>query len=203
MVGNSGLGNAINTLSGSGFANRGLVIRRAFERLSLAHITEGKTHDITVARRVQFAAGTIVVMDRAYVDFDWWERLSEGGVYFVTRLKKDIQYDVLEECPAPQQSDIRRDQIIQLRSSLKRSYAMKLRVVTMWNEEKQEELQFLTNHLKFGVTTIARIHKERWQIEICNRRLHCCGSLQHVSTLRGSRSRTELQRQCQLAQRHP
>jgi hypothetical protein len=30
-----------------------------------------------------------VVMDRAYVDFDWWERLTEGGVYFVTRLKKD------------------------------------------------------------------------------------------------------------------
>ena len=43
---------------------------------------------------------------------------------------------------------------------------MKLRVVTMWNEEKQEELQFLTNHLKFGATTIARIYKERWQIEI-------------------------------------
>ena len=105
-------------------------------------------------------------MDRGYVDLDWWERLTEGGVYFVTRLKKDIQYDVLEERAAPQKSDIRRDQIIQLRSSLKRSYAMKLRVVTMWNEEKQEELQFLTNHLKFGATTIARIYKERWQIEI-------------------------------------
>ena len=131
-----------------------------------AHITDGKTHDITVARQMQFTAGTIVVMDRAYVDFDWWERLTEGGVYFVTRLKKDIQYDVLEECPVPQKSDIRRDQIIQLRSSLKRNYAMKLRVVTMWNEEKQEELQFLTNHLKFGATTIARIYKERWQIEI-------------------------------------
>jgi IS4 transposase len=38
--------------------------------------------------------------------------------------------------------------------------------VTMWNEEKQEELQFLTNHLTFGATTIARIYKERWQIEI-------------------------------------
>lgn len=131
-----------------------------------ARITDGKTHDITVARRMQFAAGTIVVMDRGYVDFDWWERLTESGVYFVTRLKKDIQYDVLEECPAPAKSDIRRDQVIQLRSSLKRSYAMKLRVVTMWNEEKQEELQFLTNHLKFGATTIASIYKERWKIEI-------------------------------------
>jgi IS4 transposase len=43
---------------------------------------------------------------------------------------------------------------------------MLLRVVTMWDEDKQEELQFLTNHLGLGATTIARIYKERWQIEI-------------------------------------
>jgi len=34
------------------------------------------------------------------------------------------------------------------------------------DEEKQEEITFLTNHLKFGATTIARIYKERWQIEL-------------------------------------
>ena len=43
---------------------------------------------------------------------------------------------------------------------------MLLRVVTVWDEEKKEEIQFLTNHVKFGATTIARIYKERWQIEI-------------------------------------
>jgi len=131
-----------------------------------ARITEGKTHDITVARRMKFEPGTIVVVDRGYVDFDWWEKLTEQGVYFVTRLKKDIQYDVLEEQTPPEKSNIRGDQIIRLRSSLKRTYEMKLRVVTMWDEDKQEELQFLTNHLKFGATTIAGIYKERWQIEI-------------------------------------
>jgi IS4 transposase len=41
-----------------------------------------------------------------------------------------------------------------------------LRVVTKWDAEKQEEIQFLTNHLEFGTTTIARIYRERWQIEI-------------------------------------
>ena len=41
-----------------------------------------------------------------------------------------------------------------------------LRVVTVWNEEKNEEMAFLTNHFEFGPTTIARIYKERWQIEL-------------------------------------
>ena len=43
---------------------------------------------------------------------------------------------------------------------------MQLRLITKWDEEKQEEVQFLSNHLKLGATTIARIYKERWQIEI-------------------------------------
>jgi hypothetical protein len=41
-----------------------------------------------------------------------------------------------------------------------------LRLVTVWNEEKQEEIMFLTNHLTFGATTVAAIYKERWQIEL-------------------------------------
>ena len=39
-------------------------------------------------------------------------------------------------------------------------------MVTLWDESKQQELVFLTNHFDFGPTTIARIYKERWQIEL-------------------------------------
>jgi len=131
-----------------------------------AHITDGKSHDITVARKFKFQPGTIIAMDKGYVDFDWWERLTEQGVYFVTRLKRDLLWDEVSTRPVPQNSTIRKDQNIQLRASLQRSYSMQLRVVTLWDEEKQEEFQFLTNHLQFGATTITRIYKERWQIEI-------------------------------------
>ena len=58
-----------------------------------AHITDGKSHDITVARKFKFQPGTILAMDKGFVDFDWWERLTEQGVYFVTRLKKDLEWD--------------------------------------------------------------------------------------------------------------
>jgi hypothetical protein len=131
-----------------------------------AHITDGKSHDMTAARKFKFQPGTILAMDKAYVDFDWWERLTEQGVYFVTRLKRDLLWEEVDTRPVPQHSSIRKDQIIQLRASLQRNSSMQLRVVTMWDEKKQEEFQFLTNHLQFGATTITRIYKERWQIEI-------------------------------------
>src|SRR5260370_27053722 len=131
-----------------------------------ARITDGKSHDITVARKFKFQPGTIIAMDKGYVDYDWWERLTGQGVYFVTRLKKDLLWDEMGRRPVPQNSNIRQDRFIQLPASSQRSYAIRLRVVTMWGEEKHEELHFLTNHLEFGATTITRIYKERWQIEI-------------------------------------
>ncbi len=76
------------------------------------------------------------------MDYDWWERLTQQGVYFVTRLKKDMQWEEIESRTVPQNSSILKDQIIQLTSS-QRNYTMKLRVVTMWDEKKKQELQFL------------------------------------------------------------
>jgi len=130
-----------------------------------ACLTDGKSHDITAAREIHFQPGTILVMDRGYVDYDWWYELDRQGVYFVTRLKKDLQWKVVENRPVPKKSDILRDQIIEIRP-YRRNYTLKLRVVTKWDADNQEEIQFLTNHLEFGPTTIARIYRERWQIEI-------------------------------------
>ena len=76
---------------------------------SFACITDGKTSDIEVARQFQFAPGTVVVMDRAYVDYDWWERLTQQGVFFVTRFKSDLKHEVVEERTVPQNRNIRAD----------------------------------------------------------------------------------------------
>jgi len=52
-----------------------------------AVMTEGKTADVTEARKMRFEAGTLLVFDRGYSDYDWWLDLTRGGVNFVTRLK--------------------------------------------------------------------------------------------------------------------
>ena len=130
-----------------------------------ACITDGKKHDVTVGRTWRFQPGTIVVFDKGYVDYDWWEQMTADGVYFVTRFKQDLKIEVIADREVPQNSNVRRDQDIRI-TPYRKDSALLLRLVTIWDEEKQEEITFLTNHLKFGATTIARIYKERWQIEL-------------------------------------
>jgi hypothetical protein len=77
-------------------------------------VTEGKRHDVRVARTLRLDPGTIVVMDRGYVDYAWFGRLTTAGVFFVTRLKDNAAYTVVERRPVPERSAILRDEIIEL-----------------------------------------------------------------------------------------
>jgi len=127
-------------------------------------ITTGKYSEQTVARRRRYARGTILVMDRGFVDFRWFRQLNESGVWFMTRMKKDTAYRVLESHPIGK--GLVSDERIQLtgKKSGKR-YPEVLRLVTIDTAEG-EQLQFLTNHMSLSASTIADVYKDRWQIEI-------------------------------------
>jgi hypothetical protein len=129
-------------------------------------ITDGKSSDIAVARQLKWAKETIVVIDRGYVDYQWWQSIDKDGAYFVTRRKKDVPLEAIEERTPPQNSNVVKDQIVRLKSDKLAGGELILRLVTIWNKEKNEEMEFLTNHLKLGATTISNIYKERWQIEL-------------------------------------
>jgi hypothetical protein len=134
---------------------------------SYAVITEGRQHEVTVARTLTFAPGTILVIDRGYVDFGWFAELTRQGVFFVTRLKDNAAYAVLGTRAVPHRGPIVRDELITLtggRTAAKCPYP--LRVVEVTDPATGDPLVFLTNQLTFGPTTIARIYKDRWQIEL-------------------------------------
>jgi hypothetical protein len=130
-----------------------------------AVITDGKKSDQWAARRLSFEPGTIIVCDRGYVDYAWWQKLTDEGVYFVTRFKKDIRFEKLEERPTPQTGGIVSDQVICLAGPKGSQCPMRLRLITKLDADSGEEIQFLTNHPKLGSTTVARVYKERWQVE--------------------------------------
>jgi Transposase DDE domain. len=54
----------------------------------LVSISDGKTADITAGRHINFLKGSIVVFDRGYNDYKWFNSLTSNGIIFVTRLKK-------------------------------------------------------------------------------------------------------------------
>src|SRR5258708_5566861 len=131
-----------------------------------AVMTEGKTADITEARKMHFESGTLLVFDRGYSDYDWWLNLTREGVNFVTRLKDSAVYGVVESRPVPENSNVIRDEVIVLVSQQEVGPEARLRRIEVWVEEKNETMVFVTNNLKLAARTIARIYKERWQIEL-------------------------------------
>lgn len=132
-----------------------------------ACITEAKVHDVTPAKTLRFAPGTIVAMDRGYTDYGLFGAWCEQGVYFVTRLKTNAAYRIRKIRPVPPSGNVLSDQLIELDSIKgRRDCPHMLRRVVVWDEVNERSIVLLTNHLGFAAGTIGRIYKERWQIEL-------------------------------------
>lgn len=131
------------------------------------HVTEGKTGDVKVAQKLDFPRGSIVAIDRGYTDYFLFTRWTREGVFFVCRLKANADVVTVKSRPVPRNGQVLRDEIIRLKPfEAGRPDLEDLRCVTIWLEDKQEELELLTNHFGLAASTIAAIYKERWQIEL-------------------------------------
>jgi hypothetical protein len=132
-----------------------------------ALITDGKATDVKTAYQFTLPAGSIVAVDRGYCDFQLFYRWHKAGVFFVTRLKGNAAFEIVQNRPIPQRSNVRSDQVIRLTSPVtRRKYPELLRRVVVWDEENKREIVLLTNHLQFGASTIGRIYRDRWEIEL-------------------------------------
>lgn len=138
---------------------------------SYAVITEGKKHEVRVARQMRLAPGTILVFDRGYTDYEWFASLIQQGVYFVTRLKENADYGVVENLAVPQGRGVRRDQVIFFYKLAKAGIDAYFRRIEFYDEENDRVLVFLTSHMGLAAATIAAVYKERWQIELFFRAL--------------------------------
>lgn len=132
-----------------------------------ALLTDGDTNDVRVAQKLDFAAGTIVVIDRGYLDYALYHQWTQAGVYFVTRPRTNMLYEVIETRTVGRRGNVSCDQTIQLADGYGRKRCPSLlRQVTVWDAEQQRELVFLTNIFHLAASTIAAIYKDRWQIEL-------------------------------------
>jgi hypothetical protein len=130
-------------------------------------ITEARRSDVKMTDAFPLNPGSIVAMDRGYYDYALFGKWTDQKIYFVTRLKDNAAYEVLEERPVPANSNIRSDQLIRFTGdkALKDCPCL-LRRVALWDAVKQREIVLLTNLMEFGSTTIAAIYQDRWEIEL-------------------------------------
>ncbi len=133
------------------------------------NISDGKKHDVKAAHEMSFPAGSVVVMDKAYVHYKWLNNLDSSKAFFVTRAKNNMQYQVIESylIDSKNKNWLLEDKDVLLTGFYpQQDYPGKLRLVRIWDEENQQELTFMSNNLSWTASTIADLYKARWDIEI-------------------------------------
>jgi len=130
-------------------------------------ITEAKKSDVRMAQSLNLNAGSIVAMDRGYNDYALFGKWTDRGVFFVTRLKDNAAYEVVESAMGPLPRNILADELIRFTGAKAvKNCPHLMRRVVVWDPINEREIVLLTNLLHCGPTTIAAIYKDRWQVEL-------------------------------------
>jgi putative transposase len=101
-------------------------------------LSDGNENDRVQGRKFTFPAGSIVAFYQGYNDYRWFGQPTKQGVSFVTRLRPNAVYKVLERKSVDKRKGITSGQ----------------------------RYTFLTNNFSFCAATIAAIYKDRWQVDL-------------------------------------
>jgi len=134
---------------------------------SLAIITHGKIHDVTILDQMNFEPGAFYIFDRGYLDFARLQKIHRAGAFFVTRAKNNFQFKRLYSHPVDKSTGVQCDQIIVLKGFYaKKDYPDKLRRIRYFDVTQNKWFVFLTNNFTLPALTIAQLYQSRWQIEL-------------------------------------
>jgi len=134
---------------------------------AFVQVTDGKVHDVNVLDQIVPEAGAFYVMDRGYIDFERLFVLTLSSAFFVVRSKSNVLLQRRYSHSVDKSTGVRSDQTVILSSYGSASvYPDALRRVNYFDAESGQRLIFLTNNFVLPALTIARIYKQRWQVEL-------------------------------------
>lgn len=140
----------------------------------MIRFSPGAANDMRFLKDIHLPKGSLVVFDRGYNDYNAFNRFTDQGISWVTRLHQHLAYTILDEnrVSEPQcRKGVVNDRIIRLGVEYKPNKPkVKARLIT-FTDDSGKVFEFLTNNFKLMPATIAGIYKKRWQIELLFKRI--------------------------------
>ena len=131
------------------------------------HISDGKLHDVNILDILIAQPGSFYLMDRGYVDFARLYTMQQASAFFITRSKRNFQYQRRYSYPVDKSTGLRCDQTIILTGvNTAKHYPMPLRRIRYYDAETDKSLTFITNNFVLPALIIAHLYKARWQVEL-------------------------------------
>ena len=114
--------------------------------------------------------GDIVAMDRAYIDYEKLEALTQREVLYVTKMKKNLKYNIMEDCMYQTTDGLMevRIQHVTFSKVLKGGEILihHARIITYADTKKHKLVALLTNDMESDPNEIIEIYRKRWEIEL-------------------------------------
>ena len=132
--------------------------------------TSAATNDSFMLKPSTLNKGDIMAMDRAYIDYEKFEELTQRGVVYVTKLKKSLKYakneDIMYQTPNGLMEV--RLQYVTFSKQVKGGETIihHARIVTYVDVKKRKLVSLLTNDLASDPDEIIAIYRRRWEIEL-------------------------------------
>jgi len=141
-------------------------------------ITAAKVHDKNFLKELELISHSMVVFDRAYNYYMQFALWTEKQIYFVTRMKKNAVYTVIETVQEHERikgkAMVIKEEIIELeyhpendkgKKITNQTKTLRLRKVC-YQDEKNRYYEFLCNNFEITAEEIAFLYKKRWGIEL-------------------------------------
>lgn len=128
------------------------------------HFTSAATHDHIMLNKLKLTNGTFIAMDRAYIDYKVFQEFTDNGVFYVTKMKKNLRYTKLNGHYLVNEDGlvVLSDQAVELK---KDDVTHASRRIEYWEEKKKHSSVLLTNNFELEPQDIIAIYLRRWQIE--------------------------------------
>lgn len=134
---------------------------------SFIHVSDGKMHDVNALDLLVPEAGSIYLMDRAYLDFHRLFLLHRAGAFFISRTKSNTDVRRVYSAPSDRSAGIICDQTVVLAGHKSRkNYPDQLRRIKLKEVVDGRPLVFLTNNFEITAQTIADLYRRRWKVEV-------------------------------------